>query len=128
VNLPSTPPPQKKKPENQRTCVNNQNELQEAVNNCSNILFGKSCTIDICPVRLYMESSSSNGINLSNKNIVFNCQKLCPKMRCIIDGQGISRMFYGSTCNFTVQNFIVMKVVQSRQITIPLLILSTVRL
>jgi hypothetical protein len=27
-------------------------------------------------------------------------------MRCIIDGQGVSRMFYGSSCNFTVQNFI----------------------
>jgi hypothetical protein len=94
------------KPTQQKNCVNNQNEWQEAVNNYSNVMAGKSCTIDVCPVRLFLDNSSVNGINLSNQNIVSNCQKSCPKMRCIIDGQGVSRMFYGSRCNLTFQNFI----------------------
>lgn len=53
-----------------------------------------------------MNSISRDGINVSNKNIFLNCQKLCPTKRCIIDGLGKSRMLYGSGYNLTILNFI----------------------
>jgi hypothetical protein len=106
VNLQSSPPPQTKKPKKQPSCVATSNELQEAVNNCVMTTVGKSCNIDACEGRLQINTSSREGINISNKNIILNCQILCPTKRCVIDGLGKYRMFYGSGYNLTVQNFI----------------------
>jgi predicted outer membrane repeat protein len=47
----------------------------------------------------------SHPINLSKKNIVFNCLQTSSK-RCMIDGQGLSRMFYGLNVNVTFYKII----------------------
>ena len=107
INLLLSPPPQKKKPA-PLTCITTGNELNEAVTNCDEKTIGKVCSIDICGGRLRMNSSSINGVNISNKNIILNCQKVCPTKRCVLDGLSKSRFFKGSICNLTVQNRIFM--------------------
>jgi hypothetical protein len=45
--------------------------------------------------------SNQTGIDISNKNILFNCKLRTPNTRCILDGLGESRIFYGFNANVT---------------------------
>lgn len=45
---------------------------------------------------------------MSNRNIIIVCKLPNPKQRCILDGQGISRIFYGANTSLHINgiNFI----------------------
>jgi hypothetical protein len=67
-----------------------------------------SCLIRVCSYRLQTSDSSSsyNGTDISNKNIYLQCDQVCVPKRCIVDGSGITRLFYGSNTNIAFVNFI----------------------
>jgi hypothetical protein len=87
-------------------CVYTRSDLTEAVKICNPTMDGPSCRIDICSTRLTMTGTNNNGVDISNKNIVLVCDASCPAKRCILDGLGFSRFFYGSNTNVTFINFI----------------------
>lgn len=115
INFPNSPPPQKEKPTKQQKeyqvwqqpCVTSGYELINAVDNCNLKENGPSCSIGICGSRLQIDCSSNNGINISNMNIKLRCQKVCPTQQCILDGMGVSRIFYGSNSGLTVTDDII---------------------
>jgi Hint module len=88
-------------------CVLTTKGLRKAVEDCDSGT-NETCLIDICSNRLPMSASSSSrkGIDLSNKNIYLRCDQQCAPKRCIFDGLGITRLFYGSNANITFLNFI----------------------
>jgi Hint module len=110
VIFPITPPPPKgNSPNRQPICVATRRELRNEVRNCEHKMNEPSCLIDVCSTKLPIVDQAStdvNGLDISTKNIVFNCEESCVSKRCIIDGMGISRMFYGSYTNITFQNFV----------------------
>lgn len=50
-------------------------------------------------------SSSDGGINVSNRTIKISCALPNRHQRCILDGQGISRIFYGINATLHVSGF-----------------------
>jgi hypothetical protein len=114
VNFPSKPPPQKKKQRSESICASSEEELQEAVDKCDKGTHETSCQIDVCQTRIEIAQRpdplfrrlATNGIDVTNKNILFSCQNQCPTQRCILDGLGTSRILYGENSNITFQNFI----------------------
>jgi Hint module len=112
VNFPETPPPSEPiQAEPQPECIESESALREVVKNCKRKMNETSCLLDICSIRLPItggNTSSSHGLDISNKNIVLSCEKTCPKKRCILDGLGRSRLFYGSNTNITFLNFVFM--------------------
>jgi Hint module len=71
-----------------------------------------SCLIDICSLRVPIAphtvgngTEKAHGIDISNKNILFQCDGDCSSKRCILDGSSTSRLFYGSYTNITLVNF-----------------------
>jgi hypothetical protein len=114
IIFPNSPPPMQYSQTPQPICVETEQQLIKQVKTCDKRMNEPSCLIDICAVRLRVSSSKDSvlnntdysGIDLSNKNIVFYCEKGSPTKRCILDGKGFSRMFYGSSVNVTFVNFI----------------------
>jgi Hint module len=112
VVFPVTPPAPAPAPlpNPQGKCVFMTKELTKAVNGCDKSMNETSCLIDICSNRLSLSasnlSSSNKGIDISNKNIYLRCDQECAPKRCILDGSGITRLFYGSNTNITFLNFI----------------------
>jgi hypothetical protein len=89
------------------SCVTTYLTLRKQVGLCNNTLNMAPCDISICRAQIKMKSmvSGSHAMNISNKNIVINCQ-LKNNKRCMIDGQGLSRIFYGSNVAVTFRNII----------------------
>jgi Hint module len=116
VTFPKSPPPPDPLPKPQPFCVETEQDLIKAITYCDSKLNEPSCLIDICSIRLPILGNIStlkntnntikHGIDISNKNIIFSCEKTCPRKRCILDGASVSRIFYGSYTNITFLNFI----------------------
>jgi Hint module len=111
IVFPKTPPEQPitRKPQPQEVCVFTTKELTKTVKDCNKSMNETSCLIDICSNRILIAAptnSSYKGIDLSNKNIYLRCDQECAPKRCILDGSGITRHFYGSNTNITFVNFI----------------------
>jgi Hint module len=108
VVFPPMPPAPVPTPKSQARCVLTTKDLIMAVKDCDKRMNETSCLIDICSNRLRMSESSSSyeGIDVSNKNIYLSCEQECAPKRCIVDGLGITRLFYGSNTNVTFLNFI----------------------
>jgi hypothetical protein len=45
--------------------------------------------------------NNTTGIDISNKNIIIQCTLSSGSKRCILDGSGLSRIFYGSNVNIS---------------------------
>jgi Hint module len=93
-------------PTPQEKCIYERNELVQAVNSCMENVNETSCRIDICSIELLISSASRQAIDISNKNILLRCDNECGTKRCILNGSGTTRMFYGSNTNITFLNII----------------------
>jgi hypothetical protein len=89
------------------TCVTTYTALRKRVVSCNNAWNSFPCVITICKNRIHVKRRRARAIDISNKNILMNCQ-LQNSKRCKIDGRGISRIFYGSNTNVTFRNIIFM--------------------
>lgn len=95
-------------------CKQNDSDIRDAVEQCGRNSSGVPCRIDVCktPIRITGPASgisgnaTESGIDLSNKDIIMDCVLPCPTDRCILDGGGDSRLFYGSNSNISFRNFV----------------------
>jgi hypothetical protein len=87
-------------------CVRSYVALKKMVRMCDKTDGVIPCVISVCSPSLNYPKvkNPSIVIDLSNKNIVIKCNK-GPK-RCLIDGQGMSRLFYGTNTTVTFRNII----------------------
>jgi hypothetical protein len=130
VNLPLSPPPRKKRQRQRQrllslneqhglsrklrsSCVRSARALKKQVKNCRGNINDKEnpCIINICSKvikianQLSINSSDNMGIDLTNKSILMSCRLRQPH-RCKLDGQGLSRIFYGTNTTVTFRNIV----------------------
>lgn len=112
MNLRPTPP--RRMPRQMQTiqdslkpCVTTYKNLKNQVRMCNNTLEMAPCVINICRARIEMTKISGvpNPINLSNKNILINCQRRSYKS-CMLDGKRLSSFFYGFNVDVTFHGMI----------------------
>lgn len=96
-----------------KTCVSSTSQLAKAVKS------SKSSTIIICSSRLtlgsnrrrilidgkYIPRRNRGGINMSHRNIKLRCRLPNRTQRCILDGEGITRIFYGTNTTLSIRGF-----------------------
>lgn len=97
-------------------CVQSDREIRDAVKQCTRNTSRVPCRIDVCktPIRITRPASPSrrlgttteSGIDLSNKDIIIDCVLPCPTGQCRLEGNGDSRLFYGSNSNVTFRSFV----------------------
>jgi Hint module len=106
VIFPQNPQQQIDTPGPTPQCVMSEKDLMKEVTNCDKTMNETSCLIDICSIHLVINRSEHKGIDLSHRNMIIGCEQTCPGKRCIIDGLGKTRLFYGSYMNVTFFNII----------------------
>jgi Hint module len=114
VNFPARPPdPSVLSGPRPTICVASDLDFRKEIKRCKQTMNDVSCQIEVCRFILpekgsnvsVFNTSNNNGIDITNMNIIFSCEESCLS-KCVFDGWGRYRLFYGSSANVTFYNFI----------------------
>jgi predicted outer membrane repeat protein len=96
-------------------CVTTSSALQQAVKNAKRASSVSPTRITICTRKIKVSkysrrltenpdrrlAANASGIDISDKNIIFDCILPSPTARCTLDGGGVTRIFYGTSSKVT---------------------------